>query len=84
MHQMHIEWMSLNDDSHELSLTCTAVADSRVSAEIGNFLLFRTTTACGSNMHQMHIEQMSPKDVKVSVKTIGNIELETFFSESRW
>ena len=36
------ERMSLKDDSHELSLTCTAVADSRVSTETGNFIYFST------------------------------------------
>ena len=43
------------------------------------YIFFLTTTACGSNMHQMHIEQMSPKDVKVSVKQLEILSLKRFF-----
>ena len=42
-------------DSHDLCLTYAAAADGCVSAEIGNFVFFRTTHFCRSHMHQMQL-----------------------------
>ena len=46
---------SLKADSHKLCLMCAAVADGCISAEMGNFLFFRTTHFCHSRMYQMQL-----------------------------
>ena len=46
---------TLKAHSHNVRLTCAAVTDTWIAAEIENFLIFRTATVFCSPMHQMLI-----------------------------